>query len=515
MSTSETNSGPAPAADPARSGSAALWEILRIAAPSVATMTSYTAMQFVDGLMVSRISPADPINLSAQFNGGLIAWVPQSLLAGLLGVVNTFVAQNLGAGRAKEGPSYAWNAVWICVLWWLAVLIPVALVAPLAFRSMGHDPALVDLSSSYAQILLFCALPGLMTRAITQFFYGMHMPMVVLAAAIAGNATNVFGNWVFIYGNLGAPALGVAGAAWGTVLGTVVEAVIPLCVFLGPSLNARFATRGAWRLRVDRIREICRLGWAPALMFGSEMITWAYFVMVLVAPFGKEHNAASAIVLRYMHLSFMPAVGIGNALTAIVGRYLGAGRPDLAQQRAILGIKIAMIYMGICAACILIFREPMVKLFLDSSMDPDETARVISIGVGIMIVAALFQVFDAVGVTLVGVLRGAGDTTWPGVMTLVLSWTVIVGGGHAAVVYAPGLESLGPWIAAAVYIVLFGLLMAYRFFAGPWRSIRLVHTPETAAASLATFASSGSSLESLHDPAAGIDLDERRTTGQR
>lgn len=510
MSNSEPSHQPAhPATPTAASG---LWEILRIAAPSVATMTSYTAMQFVDGLMVSRITPADPVYIAAQFNGGLMAWVPQSLMAGLLGVVNTFVAQNLGAGKAREGPSYAWNGVWICVLWWLAVLVPVALAAPLAFRAMSDDPALVSLSTSYAQILLFFALPGLITRSITQYFYGMHMPMVVLAAALAGNVTNVFGNWVFIYGNLGAPELGVAGAAWGTVLGTLVEAIIPLCVFLGPSLNARFATRAAWRLRLDRMREIVRLGWAPALMFGSEMITWAYFVMVLVGKFGKEQIAASAIVLRYMHLSFMPAVGIGFALTAVVGRYLGAGQPELARQRAMLGIKIAMIYMGACAACILIFREPMVRLFMDPSLSPERAAQVIDVGVKIMIVAALFQIFDAVGVTLVGVLRGAGDTIWPGVMTLVLSWTVIVGGGHAAVALVPQIEALGPWIAAAVYIILFGLLMAYRFFFGPWRSIRLVHTPEAAAASLATCATSGSSLEGLHDPAAGIDLDGRASS---
>src|SRR5688572_22476503 len=93
-----------------------LVEMLIIAAPTVATMTSYTAMQFVDALMVAEIQPADPVYLAAQGNGGVAAFVPIGIAMGLMQVINTYVSQNLGAGRPERGAAYGWHALWISLI---------------------------------------------------------------------------------------------------------------------------------------------------------------------------------------------------------------------------------------------------------------------------------------------------------------------------------------------------------------------------------------------------------------
>ena len=85
-----------------------------------------------------------------------------------------------------------------------------------------------------------------------------------------------------------------------------------------------------------------------------------------------------------------------------------------------------------------------------------------------------FQLFDAFAMTLVGALRGAGDTAWPGVVTLICSWTIIVGGGQFIMWQFPAIESTGPWIAASLYIVVLGLLMLWRFKSGKWKTRTLV-----------------------------------------
>src|SRR5690606_6473171 len=198
--------------------------------------------------------------------------------------------------------------------------------------------------------------------------------------------------WVLIFGHLGAPAMGVLGAAIGTVIGTAIEFGIPLAVFLGPRMNREFRTRRAWRINGDAIRDLARVGWPKSAMFGNEIICWAIFMNVLVGAFGTDHMAAGWIALRYMHLSFMPALGISVAVTAVVGKYIGAGRPDVAAHRARLGVRMAMTYMGVCALAFVGFRYQLASFFTDE-------AAIVRIAGALLICAAIFQLFDALGIT--------------------------------------------------------------------------------------------------------------------
>jgi MATE family multidrug resistance protein len=122
----------------------------------------------------------------------------------------------------------------------------------------------------------------------------------------------------------------------------------------------------------------------------------------------------------------------------------------------------------------------LIGVFVERHTDPVTTANLVRLGSSFLIATAAFQLFDAVAMTISGALRGAGDTVVPGLMTLLASWSVIVGGGFAFVTYAPGLSSLGPWIAAAAYIATLCLLLLSRFLSGKWKLIRLVDRPVAA-----------------------------------
>lgn len=457
-------------------GHSLLGEMVRLAAPTVATMTSYTAMQFVDGLMVSRITPADPVYIAAQGNGGMAAWVPIAVVLGFLTIVNTFVSQHFGAGRPERGAAFAWNSLWLAAVSAL-LLLPYAAALPALFDWMDHGPRLRELELEYARILLWGAVLTMATRGIAQFFYGLHRPMTVLGAALVGNATNVAMNWVFIFGKLGAPEMGVTGAAVGTIIGTAVELAIPMAVFLGPAMNLRFHTRRAWRPDGPVMRQILRVGWPGAMTFGNEMLCWGYFCVYLAGKFGAVHQTAGWIALRYMHLSFMPAVGISIAVQAMVGKCMGMKRPDLAVRRAWTGLALNLAYMGACAVGFVLLREPMVRLFIKEGMSPGDVAELVRIGSHILILAAVFQLFDATAITMSAALRGAGDTVWQGVMAVILAWTCLVGGGHLFVAFAPELKSIGPWIGASAYIILYGVLVLGRFVRGRWKRIDLVTSP--------------------------------------
>lgn len=448
-----------------------LVELLANAGPTVAAMTSYTVMQFVDKWMVSQIGP-DPIYVGAQGNGGLASWVPVAMLMGTVTIVNTYVSQNLGAGRPERGAAYVWNALWLC-LGAALLLLPYGVFLPRLFELLGHDERRVALECAYGRPLIYFAFFSMATRAVSQYFYGLHRPGVVLVAGLAGNLTNFALNYCLIYGNFGFPRLEVAGAAYATVIGTVVELAIPIVMFVGP-MHRKHGTRRYWRLSKGHIGDIVRLGWPGGAMFGNEMMCWSIFMVGLVGKFGPLHSTAGWIAHQYMSLSFMPAVGISVAITAMVGKCMGMGRPDLAEKRANLGLMIAAAYMTMCGVIFVVFRHGLVGLFIEESMGPQDRAFLVSQGSKFLIATAAFQFFDGVAMSLSGALRGAGDTAWIGVVTVAMAWTIIVGGGFAMVTYFPGLESLGPWIAAAVYIASLGTTIGLRYRSGKWKSIKLV-----------------------------------------
>jgi len=487
--TSQDNAPVRPLDAQKRAGSrSALMELLAIAAPTAATMASYTIAQFVDGLMVKELGPA---TFSAQNNGSVMVYSVIAVVMGITTVVNSFVAQHLGAERPEEGPSFAWNGLWICAIAWLFAMLPLGIFVEPAIASvlqgvigvsesigqgspLSFPPEVVELQATYARILFIGGFFVCAARALSQFFFGLHRPGVVLVATVIGNVVNVALNYALIFGHFGLPALGIAGAAWGTMIGSAVEFLIPLALFLGPRLHARYATRAGWRPSLRRMREIFRVGWPAGLMYGNEVVCWYLLLGVMVAGLGAADNTASWIGLRYMQLSFMPTVGLATAVTAVVGRCMGMNRPDMAAHRARLGLGIACAYMGGCALIFLIFREPLVRLFIASDEAPEVAAEVLRIGTSVMIFAAVFQIFDAIGILLAGALRGAGDTVWPGVATAILSWTILIGGGWASLLIAPERGALGPWAAGTLYITVFAGAMSLRWLGGRWRGISLV-----------------------------------------
>ncbi|MFZ9915888.1 MAG: MATE family efflux transporter [Phycisphaerales bacterium] len=453
-------------------------EVWSQAWPAAISMLSWAVMQFIDSLMVAGLGDAA---VAAQSNGGSIAWAPMSFGFGLLALVNTLVAQRVGAKRTNEIARYGWAGVWIAVAYALLVLLPYgAIVGPVLRTYEVHSPEILDGEIAYMRIVLAAGVFTLLGKAIANFFYGLQRPKVVTVAALAGNVANVVGNYVFIFGEQGAtvlgvdlpglpgaPALGIAGAAVGTAIGSAVEALLPFALFLAPRLDREYSVRRAWRPDFRAMREIVRLGSPAGLQLLSESGSWAIFMVYLVGTFGEAHNAAGSAVMKYIMLSFMPALGIANAATAVVGKHIGEGNLDAAKRSGHAAVFIAAAWMTLCGACFLVFRAELAAVFLDSE-------EAIGIAATLFVFAALFQTLDALGTVYAHALRGAGDTLVPGLATVVLSWTVILGGGFYLRAAHPELSSTGPWIAATAYIVLLGLFLTVRFERGGWRRIHLL-----------------------------------------
>jgi multidrug resistance protein, MATE family len=439
-----------------------LRELMGLAAPTVAQMASYTLMQFIDTWILAKAGGVTAPTAAA--NSGMLAFSAISLGMGVMFVVNALVSQAYGRKDLTECGRFLWQGIWFAIGFSL-LLIPVSSAGPAVFRWMGHSPELVRPESTYLRIVLDAAFLKLAATAVEQFLMGINRPVAVAVATVTGVAVNAVAAWMIVLGRLGFSPHGVAGAAMAQNIGVGVELLCIAVAAAFPRVHGNIKLT-EWTPRLSEMLTLLKLGIPSGIQIVAEVLAWSAFSMWVMAPFHTQAMAANIFVFRYMSVSFMPAYGLSVAVTALVGRSIGMGRPDLAVARAHLGFKVTCIYMITCGILLFTFRRQLIGLF---TTDP----QVLATGATLLIFAAFYQLFDAIYIIYNGALRGAGDTLVPAVVTSGLCWTMTVFLAHAIATHWPQLGPVGPWISASGYGMILGTFIVTRFLSGRWKQIHL------------------------------------------
>jgi MATE family multidrug resistance protein len=212
---------------------------------------------------------------------------------------------------------------------------------------------------------------------------------------------------------------------------------------------------------------LLRVGAPFGVQVFAEILVWSTFVNILVGQFfGTAHLIATNTAWQYLRIAFMPCNGVGRAVTALVGRSIGAGDHERAMRETRFATILTLVYMGALAVVYVVFRRPLIALFNDDPL-------VVDVGGGIMICAAVFQLFDAIGITYGAALRGAGDTLVPSIFFVISHWLILVGGGWFIASRYPQWGSLGPWLTASGLIIVASLFLIWRWHGKAWLRIRL------------------------------------------
>jgi MATE family multidrug resistance protein len=438
-----------------------LGELLFLALPTVAQMASYTVMQFIDTWMLAQLGSAEP---TAASNAGMIAFSLISFGFGVLMIVNTLVSQNFGQRDYANCGRYLWQGIWFALAYSI-LLLPLIPVAPRLFGFLGHGRSMVGLETKYLQIVIGMTLFKMVGTALGQFLLATNRPNAVLVSTVLGVAANVVVAWVLIFGHFGMPSLGVVGAAWAQNVGVFVEMLVLIVFVLWPGAGRVFNVLD-WRIRAEQMRTLVTIGAGSGLQISADVFAWSLFSAGVMAQLGDDAMAAGVFMFRYMVVSFMPAFGLSQAVTALVGRYIGMKRPEEAEKRANLGFVVAACYMVSCGLVYFVFRRQLINVFNPS---PD----VLAMGMTLMIFAGIYQFFDAMYIIYNGALRGAGDTAVPAFVTAGFCWGITVGLGFVVARYLPQFGVAGPWTCATIYGIILGIFMLARFKRGAWKGIHL------------------------------------------
>jgi len=440
-----------------------------LAVANVATTVAQTVMSVTDFYIVSLLPNAVAAQ-AAVSSAGLVFFSIFGFLLGAMVCTTTVVSQSLGAGRNRDCSAYAWQGFWISMLGGVAgfALWP---FVPQMYALFRHDADVQEMESIYTQIrLLSLGVSGAQV-ALAHYFIGIHRPWANTHSAIASTVLNAVLTYAMALGAWGFPAMGVAGTAWATVIACVFRTVWLLIAMCYGSTAREFEARSTWRWDAEKVRRLLYVGWPSGVQFVLDISAWAAFQVWIIGMFGKTHLAATATVWRYTELSFMPAVGIGLAVSTAVGRAIGERRLHLAYRRTKLGTLLNMAYMGFMGLLFVVFGRPLMEIF---SSDAD----VIALGVELLIFAAVFQLFDAVAITYNNALRGAGDTRWPTVVGATQAWVIMIGGGWVMAKYFPHLGSRGPWIFATLFVVTIGVTLWARWRWAAWEKLDVIGRDE-------------------------------------
>ena len=436
--------------------------VFALALPAIIEMLLQLTVGIADTAMVGRLG-AEALAAVGLGNQLLL------LLSTILGAIGTgstaLVARHVGAGEYESAGSVAKQAVILAVL--IALVSGTIILAfgeqILGFLFRKTDPGVVALAANYVAIVGLTLAFNYSLILINSVLRGAGDTKTPMRITAIVNLINIVGNFFLIYGIGPFPASGVQGAAAATALAHGCGGVLAFISLLkNPKIQASFKQP----LQIDSqiVKRILNIGVPAAIEQGSMRIGQLCYTMI-IASLGTIAYAAHQVALNAESISFNPGFGFALAATTLVGQFLGADKPELAERFGYRSCKMAVIFMSIMGVVFFFFAEPIVGLF---TPEPE----VIDLAAVCLRIVALSQPALAAQMVFAGGLRGAGDTR--GILWITLSGFLVIRVGLTIVLTLMlNLGLIGAWIAMCIDVYYRSLLMWTRFRRGKWKTLKI------------------------------------------
>ena len=422
--------------------------------PLIGSHLAQFAVHVVDTVMLGWY---DITALAASVLATSFFFVVFIMGSGFAFAVMGMVAEAAGSDDEGRVRRVTRMGLWLSIIY-AAVFLPAMIWSESVFLAFGQDPELSRLAQDYLRIAGFGLCPALLVMVTKSYLAAMEHAGVVLWATVSAALVNAALNWLLIFGNLGAPELGLVGAAWASV-GAQIAAFIVLALYTARKLPQHEMFKRVWRPDWPAFGEVFRLGWPIGLTNLAESGMFSASAL-LIGLIGELPLAAHGIALQIASATFMVHLGLSQAATVRAGRAMGRKDVTALGQGGLAAVTLSMAFVGVTVVLFLGVPTLLISGFI--SPEEPQRAEILLIGTGLLAVAALFQLVDAGQVMALGLLRGIQDTKIPMYLAALSYWVCGIPASWLIGIHWGG-GAVGVWLGLCVGLLLATILLWQRF----------------------------------------------------
>lgn len=438
-------------------------QILSLGGPAIAGVSAQTVVSIIDTAMVGRLENAN-IALAAMGLGLLATWALTSFFSSFSTGTHVMVARRQGEGNAQAVGEVLNNSLLICFIVGILFGIIGYLASFDVIDFFSSDDAVTKVGAAYMEYR-FLGFPFfLLIVAYRGFFFGIGRTRVFMFSALLVNIANIIFDYLLIFGVMGFPKMGLAGAGLAYTISMIFGWLFFLFVSLLPSYRKTYRYFSHFKITKDVIAQVIRI--SLPVSFQNILILIGFLIFVaIMGIIGTTEQAASQVVITALFISFMPCFGLGIAAQTLVGQMLGRGFPKRAQLYGFETAKLGTIFT-IIIGCIFVLIPDAVLAVITTN------TAVIEVAKPILQIAGVAQVFYGAGIILANALQAGGATVFVMVVEVLTHWIIFLPLAYMfGVTWGWGVR--GAWLALPIYIIMYSLMNYLKFRSLSWTRITL------------------------------------------
>ncbi|MCH2203415.1 MAG: MATE family efflux transporter [Fuerstiella sp.] len=448
-------------------------ELMQVAVPLMLSAGTLSIMNAADRAMITGWSRD---SLAAVTPAGMMYWTTVCIPVGMILYANTFIAQFDGAGQQQKMIRSLWQAIWLAVVCGVLVMLCPFVSASVLSLTAQPDCVIAEEKVYFDILCLGCPLM-MLTTALSCFYSGRRRNRVILAVNIFSVLVNFGMDYLLIFGRGGFPAMGIRGAALATLVARFCEVAVYMVLITRRKNRRQFQLFAEWKPDRELLRKFLWFGLPSGAHHFVDNLGFTVFLFV-VGSLSRDALAASNLAFGINALIYVPLLGFGTAVQTLVGHHIGAGLQWAASRTTWNAVILATVWTGAAAAMLVLFPRLCLLPFLafaESGKGVEAIESILPVAAMLLQFVAVYSVFDALAIVFAASLRGAGDTIFPMLLTMLSSWFVMAVPAWL-IVRQGDTEIHHVWWTPTVHVLVMGLLMMGRFLTGRWRLIQIVQT---------------------------------------
>ncbi len=431
---------------------------LKLAYPVIIGMIGHTLVGFVDNAMVGQLGTSE---LAAISLGNSFVFLAMAFGIGFSTAITPLIAESDAKKNKSNTKSILSNGILVCIFLGAVLTIIVLIAKPIIYY-MGQSEEVVNLAYPYITLVAISLFPLIIFQSFKQFSDGLSFTKIAMISTVIANLINVVINYILIYGKFGFPKLELVGAGIGTLISRVIMVLIIIYLIKSnPKINQYLDNLFSLKYSSIITKKIINLGYPSALQMMFEV---GFFIsgIWVCGIIGINYQAANQIALNLSSLTFMVALGLSVAATIRIGNQKGLNDYKNLKRIAISIFLITILIELIFALIFIIFSDLLPWLYLENNNNFD-VLETVSLASKLLIIVALFQIFDGIQIVAQGALRGIQDVKIPS-MICFLSYIIF---GVPIMIYLglyTNLKATGVWIGFLIGLIIASILLSIRFF---------------------------------------------------